>query len=176
MTYSSLSLSSESSSDITLSSVSFETFSQFWHRHKSVQDLADIQEHLSVSHLLVLQLQWTTCNTLSGAGFVVIHVTVNSASSMCHQLPMGEGAHIIPVRECLITAAWQFALLVQGITCWGNGQFCMDSSESTVLWTVLTVLWLQYLLPQMSRLSRTWCTVCNRTCGNAPRGPHSLCL
>lgn len=103
---SSLSLS-EASSHVGLSSFSCETFAQFWHRHKSVQDsLADIQEHLPVSHLLCLQLQWTACNTLSGAGFLVIQVTVNSPSSRCHPLPTGEGAHIIPFRECLIMAAW----------------------------------------------------------------------
>lgn len=121
---SSLSLS-EPSSHVGLSSVSCETFAQFWHRHKSVQDsLADIQEHLPVSHLLCLQLQWTACNTLSGAGFLVIQVTVNSPSSRCHPLPTGEGAHIIPFQRmshygCLVVCP--FAVLVQGVTCRGHG-------------------------------------------------------
>lgn len=63
----------------------------------AVQDnLADIMEHLSVWHLPCWQLQWTACDTLS-----VIRVTVNFPSSRCHPLSMGEGAHIIPLRECL---------------------------------------------------------------------------
>lgn len=99
--YSSISLSSKSSSHTALSSVSFETFWHAWHGQKSRQDsLADIHQHCSVSHWVVLRLQWTSCKTLSG--FVVIHGTANSPSSMCHPLPMGEGADILPVRQCFI--------------------------------------------------------------------------
>ena len=109
-------------SHVVISSVSMEILAQFWHGHKSIQDsLADIQEHLPISHLLCLQLQWTTFNTLSGAGFLVIHVTFNSRSSTCHPLPIGEWADIIPLRKCLIIAgSLPFAVLVQGVTCRGH--------------------------------------------------------
>ena len=109
--YSSQSVSSESSSHTALASFSLETFSHAWHRHKSVQDsLADTQEHRSVSHLVVLQLQWTICKTLSGAGFVkkVWRGTHFTSQRMFH-------------HRCLVVRS--YAVLVQGVTCWGNGHF-----------------------------------------------------
>ena len=65
----------------------------------------------SCRHTVCLMLQshvclYCICKTLSGAEFVVIHVTVNSPSPICHPLPIGEGALILPDREYVITAAW----------------------------------------------------------------------
>ncbi len=75
--------------------------------HKSVQhSLGDIQGLFSVSHLHCLQLQWTTCNTLSGARFPVIQVTVSlwllGSLPFC-SVGTGQG-YATSVLECRCTA------------------------------------------------------------------------